>query len=73
MKIFDNKDISLAFLDLKKTYDSIPIFSVLIKFHQLGIRGKCYIFIENLNLSSKTCVRVVEQLSESLRIKKRVL
>jgi len=34
------------------------------------IRGKCYKFIENLYLSSKACVRVDGQLSESFSIKK---
>jgi len=59
-------------LDLKKAYDSVPIYNVLMKIHHLGIRGKCYNFIENLYLSSKVCVRVDGQLSESFNIKKGV-
>ena len=43
-----------------------------MKIHHLGIRGKCYNIIENLYLSSKACVRVDGQLSESLIIKKGV-
>ena len=43
-----------------------------MKIHHLGIRGKCFNFIENLNLSSKACVRVDGQLSESFNIKKGV-
>jgi len=62
----------LAFLDLKKAYDSVPIYNVLMKIHHLGIRGKCYNFIENLYLPSKACVRVDGQLSESFNIKKGV-
>jgi len=69
---FENKDTYLAFLDLKKAYDSVPIYNVLIKIHHLGIRGKCYNFIENLYISSKACVRVDGQLSESFNIKKGV-
>jgi len=69
---FENKDTYLAFLDLKKAYDSVPIYNVLMKIHHLGIRGKCYNFIENLYLSSKACVRVDGQLSESFNIKKGV-
>ncbi|KAG4104154.1 hypothetical protein H8356DRAFT_1351160 [Neocallimastix lanati (nom. inval.)] len=42
----------------------------IMKIHYLGIRGKCYHFIENLYLSSKACVRVDGQLSESFNIKK---
>ncbi|KAG4108507.1 1, 4-beta cellobiohydrolase [Neocallimastix lanati (nom. inval.)] len=33
---FKNKDTYLAFLDLKKVYDSVPIFNVLMKTHHLG-------------------------------------
>ena len=62
----------LAFLDLKKAYDSVSIYNVLMKIHHLGIRGKCYNFIENLYLSSKACVRIDGQLSESFNIKKGV-
>jgi len=41
-----------------------------MKIHHLGIRVKCYKFIENLYLSSKDCVRVEGQLSDSFSIKK---
>jgi len=47
----DNKETYLAFLDLKKVYDSVPIGNILYKLDALGIRGKCYQFIENLYLS----------------------
>jgi len=60
------------FFDLKKAYDSVPICNVLMKIHHLGIRGKCYKFIENFNLTSKDCVRVDGQLSESFNIMKGV-
>jgi len=43
-----------------------------MKIHHIGIRGKYYNFIENLYLSSKACVRVDRQLSESFNIKKGV-
>jgi len=43
-----------------------------MKIHHLGIRGKCFNFIENLYLSSKACVRVDGKLSESYNIKKGV-
>jgi len=43
-----------------------------MKIHHLGIRGKCYKFIENFNLTSKDCVRVDGQLSESFNIMKGV-
>ena len=55
---------------LKKEYDSVPIYNVLMKLHHLGIRGKFYKFIENLYLSSKACVRVDGQLSKSFSNKK---
>jgi cytochrome c oxidase assembly protein Cox11 len=40
--------LTLLFLDLKKAYDSVPIYNVLMKIHHIGIRGKCYNSIENL-------------------------
>ena len=43
-----------------------------MKIHHLGIRGKCYKFIEQLYLSSKACVRVDGELSESFSIEKGV-
>jgi len=69
---FENKDTYLTFLDLKKAYDSVPIYNLLMKIHHLGIRGKYYKFIENLYLSSKACVRVDGKFSESFSIKKEV-
>ena len=32
---FENKDTYHAFLDLKKAYDSVPIYNVLMKIHHL--------------------------------------
>ena len=43
----------LAFLDLKKAYDSVPIFNILTKLYKIGIRGKCFQFLKNLYLTSK--------------------
>jgi len=37
----------------KKAYDSVPIFNILTKLYNLGIRSKCYLFLRNLYLSSK--------------------
>ena len=47
----DNKETYLAFLDLKKAYDSVPIGNILHKIDCLGIRGKCFQFIKNLYLN----------------------
>jgi len=43
----------LAFLDVKKAYNSVPIFNILTKLYNLGIRGKCHLFLRNLYLSCK--------------------
>ena len=43
----------LAFLDLKKAYDSVPIYNILTKLFNIGIRDKCLQFIKNLYLTSK--------------------
>eukprot|EP00833_Pecoramyces_ruminatium_P010362 jgi/Orpsp1_1/1184394/evm.model.c7180000089342.1 len=50
---FKNKFTYLAFLDLKKAYDSVPTMNILMKLYKLGIRGKCHRFLSNLYLSSK--------------------
>jgi len=63
----------LAFLDLKKAYDFVPIGNILYKLDALGIRGKCYQFIKkNLYLSSKASVKFDDQYSESFNIMKGV-
>jgi len=68
----DNKETYLAFLDLKKAYDSVPIGNILYKLDALGIRGKCYQFIKNLYLTSKASVKIDDQYSESFNIMKGV-
>ena len=61
----NNKETYLAFLDLKKAYNSVPIGNILYKLDTLGIRGKCYQFIKNLYLTSKASVKIDDQYSES--------
>jgi len=68
----DNKETYLAFLDLKKAYDSVPICNILYKLDALDIRGKCYQFINNLYLTSKANVKIDDQYSESFNIMKGV-
>ena len=67
-----NKETYLAFLDLKKAYDSVPIGDILNKIYRLGIRGKSFEFIKNLYVTSKTCVKVDNKYSEFFRILKGV-
>ena len=43
----------LAFLDLKKAYDSVTIYNILTKLYNMGIYGNTYIFLTNLYLTSK--------------------
>ena len=64
----NGKSTYLAFLDLKKAYDSVPIYNILTKLFRLGIRGKSYKFLENLYLSSKACVKKDNQYSETFNI-----
>ena len=60
---FQGKFTYLAFLDLKKAYDSVPIFNILTKLYNIGIRGNCLQFLKNLYLTSKTRANVNGQLS----------
>ena len=69
---FKGKKTYLAFLDLKKAYDSVPIYNILSKIERLGIRGKCYKFIKNLYLTSKANVRIDKEYSESFNIQRGV-
>ncbi len=68
----NNEETYLAFLDLKKAYDSVPIGNILHKIDCLGIRGKCFQFIKNLYLTSKANVKVDGQCSDSFNIMKGV-
>jgi len=62
----------LAFLDLKKAYDSVPIFNILTKLYNLGIRGKCHLFLKNLYPSSKPRAFFNGNLSEEFSINRGV-
>jgi len=68
---FLNKNTYLSFLDLKKAYDSVPIYDILWKINHLGIRGKFLIFLENLYLSSKSSVTINWQNLFFISIKKK--
>jgi len=50
---FLKKSTFLAFLDLKKAYDSVPIFNTLTKLYHLGIRDNYLNFLNNLYISVK--------------------
>ena len=60
---FQGKFTYLAFLDLKKAYDSVPFFNILTKLYNIGIRGNCLQFLKNLYLTSKARANVNGQLS----------
>ena len=59
-------------MDLKKTYDSVPIFNILIKLYHYGVRGKCFDFLCNLYTSSKARTRFTSMLSNEFPIKRGV-
>ena len=50
---FKNEFTYLTFLDFKKAYASVPMFNILTKLKNVGIRGKCLHFLKNLYLTSK--------------------
>jgi len=54
---FKGKLTYVAFLDLKKAYDSVPIFNIFKKIFHLGISDKCFDFISKLYLTSKARAR----------------
>ena len=69
---FQGKFTYLAFLDLKKAYDSVPIFNILTKLYHMGLRGKCFDFISNHYLSSKARAKFLDMLSEEFPINRGV-
>ena len=64
---YANKPTYIAFLDLKKAYDSVPIFNILTKLFNLGIRGKRFEFLSNLYLTSKARARLLDMLSNEFQ------
>ena len=58
--------------DIKKAYDSVPIFNPLTKLYHYGVRGKCFDFLCNLYTSSKTRARFASMLSNEFPIKRGV-
>jgi len=69
---FQGKFTYLAFLDLKKAYDSVPIFNILTKLYHYGVRGRCFDFLCNLYTSSKARARFASMLSNEFPIKRGV-
>lgn len=69
---FANKYTYVTFLDLKKAYDSVPIFNILTKLYNLGIRGKCFDFLSNFYLKSKARARFLDMLSNEFPINRGV-
>ena len=69
---FRGKFTYIAFLDLKKAYDSVPIFNILTKLYRLGIRGKSFDFLYNLYSTSKARARYLEMLSNEFPINRGV-
>jgi hypothetical protein len=64
----DGKPTFVAFLDIQKAYDTVPIWALLTKLSKLGIRGHALRFIENLYLTSKANVRCGENETETFEI-----
>jgi len=67
-RMIKGKFTYLAFLDFKKVYDSVPIYNILTKLSNIGIRDKCLRFIKNLNLTSKAHASHYGCLSEEFPI-----
>ncbi|OUM57620.1 hypothetical protein PIROE2DRAFT_17330 [Piromyces sp. E2] len=68
---FNDKNATyLDFHNLKKAYDSVPIYIILTKLKCIEIHGKSYNFIENLYLSSKACIKKDNQYSDSFKVMK---
>jgi len=69
---FQDKFTYLALLDLKKAYDSVPIYNILTKLYNIDIRGNCFEFLKNLYLTSKARASLNCCLSEEFSINRGV-
>jgi exonuclease III len=50
------KDTYLAFMDLRKAYDCVPINALLVKLDRMGVRGRMWDFIAKLYRTSTATV-----------------
>ena len=66
------KSTFLAFLDLKKAYDSVTIFNILTKLYNLEIRDNYLNFLTNLYISSKARASLRGNLSDEFPINRGV-
>ena len=71
-KKFSRKIYIFSLLDLKKAYDSVPIFNILTKLYHYGVRGKCFDLLCNLYTSSKVRARFASMSSNGFPIKRGV-
>lgn len=58
----------VAFIDIKKAYDTVPIEALLRKLHMLGVDGKAYRFYEALYENAAIRVRTKYGLSDSVKL-----
>ena len=54
----NNKTFDAIYLDLKKTFDSVPLHRLVYKLHNMGIRGNILTWIEAFLTNRKQCVSV---------------
>ena len=63
-KLNTGTDLFIAFIDLKKAFDSINRDLLFLKLRSAGIDGKMYFSIKSLYIKSKACVKVNKVLTE---------
>jgi hypothetical protein len=62
------KDIFVAFIDFRKTFDLINTELLLTKVIQEGVTGKIYFVIKSMLASNKSCVKINELFSDYFEI-----
>jgi exonuclease III len=71
-RLIRGKTTFLAFIDVKKAFDTVPHGAMLQKLELMGIRGRCHGFFAGLYESSAVRIRVGSALTEEIPVERGV-
>ena len=65
-----NGRIYIRFVDFQKAIDSVWHDAFLLKLHNIGIQGKCFLTIQNMYRHSYVCTKATDGFSRELPVLK---